>query len=438
MEEFLRRARIPPDSELPVVKAEPSIARLSDVAPSSEAVTTEAPSVLGGATNLRKPTQVPGRKDRGQRTIPDRPCRKPLQRRPRPEVICRPLTGTIRVIPANDNSSFTQVNPSVAKHINQRHAHPWKGPLLAIALQGTASNSELPLWDDVSIEDLRHVFDFLNTYSSTTLSTEFDCYLGRTVRGVKINSSGDQASAELPDVFEAVRVPTTHSVFHQTSSRALPIADQIGLQVHYAKCPRKTDHEAVHGIETSGMRKSNWNSPFRDLIRPWLLNCQEDFAAAAFIRVGVDDMVTEYYSGSAILVRQDEKPLHVKQMEALWRYNKYLLELKMARLSRAVASRGSSDEAGQHMVVVTEYLCKAWFVQFYADGQCHQKTAAERAVLSPYEMRKRLGSLKRKSSPDFFACGSKKSKWEWTSDCDEESGGEQQASEAGETCARKN
>ncbi|KAF2847367.1 hypothetical protein T440DRAFT_481791 [Plenodomus tracheiphilus IPT5] len=261
-------------------------------------------------------------------------------------VLCRPFTRTLRIITANDDSSFSQINPSVAKHINGRYAYPWKGPLLAIALQGTATNPRLPLGDDVALEDLRHVLDFLNAYCSRAVSTDFDRYFGCTVRGVRINSVGDQRSVELPREFEAVRVPTTHAVFHQTDPAILPIAKDLEIPIIHAKYPRRSDRGAICENEKLGVRESDWNSAFRDLKQSWLLRSQEDFfAAAAHIRVHEDDMVAEYYGGSAILVRQDE-------------------------------------------------------------------------------VKKRVGSLKRNSSSNFFARVTKKAKWEWTSDCDEESAGE--------------
>lgn len=325
----------------------------------------------------------------------------------RNEVLCRRLSHTIRVIAANDECPFNQINSSVAKHIDQHHAHRWKGPLLAIALQNTASNPELPLGDDIAIEDLRHVLDFLNTHNSTALSTDLERYFGRT------------------DEFEAVRVPTTHSVFHQTGSCTLPISEQVEIPIIYAKSPRRADREALQETEKSGKRKSDWNSAFRDLRQSWLLSSQEDFAEAAFIRVSEDEMVAEYYLGSAILVRQDEKPLCVKHVEALWRYNKYLLEPKMTIASRTVVAPGSAGQANGDEQMVETYLCKARFAQFYSDGQCFQRTAAERAVPSPYEVKKQKGTLKRKSSANFFTRITRKSKWEWTSDCDRDSGAEE-------------
>ncbi|KAI8931331.1 hypothetical protein NX059_011672 [Plenodomus lindquistii] len=346
-------------------------------------------------------------------------------------VLCRPLTRTIRIIAANDNSAFAQTNPSIVDQIDQRHAYPWKGPLLAIALQGTATNPSLPLGDDLAVEDLRHVLDFLNTFQSTAISADFDRYFGRTVRGVRINSSGDQKSVELPDEFEPVRVPTTHAVFHQKTPATLPIPHLLELPITYSKCPRRPDLEAACEIEKWGVRKSDWNSPFRDLQQSWLLAGQQDFATTAFAMVHTNDTVAEYYCGSAILVRQDEKPLLVPQLEALWRYNKFLLEPRMTQASQTVASSSSSDQSKEERATVDAYLRKARFAQFYSDGRCYQKSAAERAFPSPYEMKKRSGQLKRKSSKNFFDRVAKKYKWEWISDCDE-SGTEKDAGEAEE------
>lgn len=71
------------------------------------------------------------------------------------------MSHTTRVITTTDDFAFAEVNPSISSLLNSRFAHPWKGPLLAIALRGNEADPALPLGEDVSIEDLRCVLDYL-------------------------------------------------------------------------------------------------------------------------------------------------------------------------------------------------------------------------------------------------------------------------------------
>lgn len=338
-------------------------------------------------------------------------------------VLSRPLSRTIRVIAANDNSPFAQINPSIEKLVD-RNAYRWTGPLLALGLQGTASNPRLPIGGDIVMEDLRHVLDYLNTYRSKSTHEELGRYFGGIVHGVRINSTGDRGPDERPE-FEAIRVPTTHFLFDQTHPQLLPIASQLEIPITYTMCQREKDCEALGEEASSRVQASDWNPALRDLKQTWLLESQEELAASAVGSILKDDMVAEYYGGSAILVRLDQKPLRVKQVEALWRFNKYLLEPKMT-----LASSSLIDVAAEKTKIEETYLNKTRFAQFYSDGQCFQMSTPDRTVPSPYEAKKRLGSLKRKTNSIFSPRGTKRVKWEWSSDGDEESESEKEVDDA--------
>jgi len=74
----------------------------------------------------------------------------------------------------------------------------------------------------MAMEDLRHVLDYLNSYSSKAIHEDFDRYLGGAIQGVRINSVGSRRSKDRPE-FEATRVPTTHFLLNPTYTPTLPI-----------------------------------------------------------------------------------------------------------------------------------------------------------------------------------------------------------------------
>ncbi|KAF1943693.1 hypothetical protein EJ02DRAFT_484941 [Clathrospora elynae] len=172
---------------------------------------------------------------------------------------------------------FAEPNPSVAKLIDSRYAQPWKGAILAIALQGTTPRPTIPRGDDVNMEDLRHVLDYLNTYKSTAVLGSLARYYSQTIRGVRINCVDDQTHNVPRDEFEEVCVPMTHRIFSAARPQ-LPIPNRLGIAIMAANYPRRVEYveyrddlQKTPTSKETEKRSEDWNSSFRDLRQAWLL-----------------------------------------------------------------------------------------------------------------------------------------------------------------------
>lgn len=82
-------------------------------------------------------------------------------------------------------------------------------------------------------------------------------------------------------------------------------------------------------------------------------------------------------------------------------------------------SRDSVRSGTESKVITQTLMTHDGSEQFCSDGRCFQQTAAKRTAPSPYEVRKRLGSLKRKPTATVLARLTRKPKWGWSSDGDE-------------------
>ncbi|KAF2703744.1 hypothetical protein K504DRAFT_495291 [Pleomassaria siparia CBS 279.74] len=331
-------------------------------------------------------------------------------------VLCRPLDHTIQIVTAcrNDSEYALKTNSSIASLVDARHAFRWKGPLLAYGLQGDLDLA--PKGSDLDLHDLRHIVDYLNTNKSTALANEMR-YFGPTYHGVRIKCEGDlePGKTQAQGAFEAVKIPVSHKIF--SAGHLLPIADRIKIPILSTSIPRKADYEAG-STSTQGGRgprtkkgREDWNPRARDLNAEWLMTTDE--AIAKVTTVPFRDWATkQYYPGTVIFARQDHKPLYPLHLHALWRYNKYLLEPLMTRASEIHADSDTSE--------VDKEISKEKFSTYHRHFLTFQSTDVDRQLPSPYDVKKRVGSLKRKAVKGLFARAAKRARWEWTSDGDEE------------------
>ncbi|KAF2251332.1 hypothetical protein BU26DRAFT_424222 [Trematosphaeria pertusa] len=336
-------------------------------------------------------------------------------------VLSRDLERTIKIVVCADQSSRVPKNDCIARLVDNRFARIWRGPVLAF---GANDVDELSMKsEDLDISDYRHILDFLNTYQSTALAKDMR-YFGRTVCGVKINCNGDlkkdMALEALKGhlLFENVRVPLSHRLFQ--SNKLLPIPERMEIPIASARYPRKPAFEEyfrAHRDAPYRTRcKDDYNQASRDLHEEWLL--ETDRRNAPSPAQSYDHAPPgPYYCGSMILARTDEKPLDALHVEALWRYNRYWLEPKMTRVSSIHDDRDTAL-VDQEITVDKFNLYYQHFLTVKSDK--------DRKTPSPYDVKKRHGSLKRKlvQEPPSLFRKRPKYEWEWSSDGDVSDGSE--------------
>jgi hypothetical protein len=330
-------------------------------------------------------------------------------------LLCRPLERHLRVISLVDQSDRVPKNQCAADLINSRFSHEWRGPILAFGDAFEEDNS-VPLGVyDLEFADYRHVLDHLTTHRSTALASDMR-YFGRTIRGVKINCDGDRNKNVSNDLFddsvprfEDVRVPISHRLF---ASKTLSIPKKMGIPIQWAPYPRRLKSEATFKAAVKSIRcRDSQNHAFRELAAEWLIASQpRNLPSPA--ESNDNDAAKTKYSGSVILARKDEKPLSAQHVEALWRYNKFILEPIMTRVS-SIDGNHDSSEVDRKMTEEEFSTYYYHFQTFLANGDARSQWHPSP---SPYESKKRTGSLKR------MRCGSvlpvKKMRYEWCSDGD--------------------
>jgi hypothetical protein len=120
----------------------------------------------------------------------------------------------------------------------------------------------------------------------------------------------------------------------------------------------------------------------------------------------------KFYQANAILARADRKPLYSAHVEALYVFNKFWLEPKWM-----LASNIYNDMTMEE--VEREEITPDKFALYYSHVYTSFRSRGDLNVPSPYEVKKRRGTLKRKR-PKGSSASSKRGKWEWSSDGDED------------------
>ncbi|KAL9086506.1 MAG: hypothetical protein Q9165_007122 [Trypethelium subeluteriae] len=244
---------------------------------------------------------------------PDALERKSIQYNP---VLKRNLSDTIYVCcrdaflidgsePNKSIASITATKPG--------QYHDWRGPIIAYGKVGLGIDQ--PVCKDLDMNDFRHITDnFLSYNSNHTPAIEQSIDI--KIEGVKINCVGDQKTFNKP-YFETIGVSSLDPVFIEQESS--DIAKRIGLPIFTRHCiPDPTwandrDHK-IFGHQ----------SPFNNEGATFLHLCC-DPKATHDLHTGIwgwgwASQQWQGGVGSAIVVRQDRKPLSPLHVEALCRY----------------------------------------------------------------------------------------------------------------------
>ncbi|KAI2634751.1 hypothetical protein GGS26DRAFT_551210 [Hypomontagnella submonticulosa] len=198
--------------------------------------------------------------------------------------------------------------------------HGWRGPLLAYGKKGLGID---PIaCRDLDMNDFRHISDFFLSYGRA-LQPATQKPIGEKIKGVRINCVGDQRVFNKPK-FEAVEILPTDPIFSDHDSS--DITKRIGLAVFTRPCPPdpKWANDEGNKVFQGGLDGGN---PFNNQDATFLhLSC--DPKAGFDLRRGSmgwawAPMRWQNGVGSAIVVRQDKKPLLPVHAEALCKYCRY-------------------------------------------------------------------------------------------------------------------
>lgn len=194
--------------------------------------------------------------------------------------------------------------------------YAWRGPIMAYGMKGVGS--EQIDCRDLDMNDFRHVTDYFLSYCYKPAPAPQQS-IGARVKGVKINCIGDQKMFNKPH-FEAVEIPLTDPIFskHDISD----IATRIGLAIFTQRCPPNPKW-----ANDQDNKIFEHQSPFHNPDATFLHLCcdpKADFNPhTGTLGWGRASAQWQNSVGSAIVVRQDKKPLFPLHVEALCKYCRY-------------------------------------------------------------------------------------------------------------------
>ncbi|KAI5865960.1 hypothetical protein GGS23DRAFT_362464 [Durotheca rogersii] len=190
--------------------------------------------------------------------------------------------------------------------------YEWRGPMLAYTEYKPSVDHVYP--GDFSMRDFRNVTDFFLTYRANLEKPVLPS--GETVKGVRVNCLGDRKMLKRPQ-FEAVDVPVTNAIFldHDVSE----ITKRIGIPIFTWQC---RPHPKWAYDESNKMFEHE--SPYNNQLATFLhLSCNPNSPFNfnhGTMGWGFPSMKWQNDVGSAVIVRQDRKPLHPAHAEALCKY----------------------------------------------------------------------------------------------------------------------
>jgi hypothetical protein len=225
-----------------------------------------------------------------------------------------------------------------------------------------------------------------------------------------------RADPERRNQFETVRIPLTHAIFQQTS--LLPNANTVGIPICKSKYPRSAQYEKaiLDYMPNASARNIPNTQDWNPVLRSLEVDCamESDERSARKFPTPLDvPWVKQFYQGNAVLARTDLKPLYKAHVETLWVFNKHYLEPK-----QTLASNIHNNDLTLEDVAKQE-ITREIFAPYCFHMQTFLRSRGEPNVPSPYEVKKRRGTLKRKR-PKGSSASSKRGQWEWSSDGDED------------------
>ncbi|KAI0441739.1 hypothetical protein F4803DRAFT_521955 [Xylaria telfairii] len=302
----------------------------------------------------------------------------PIQYNP---VLARRLYNTVSVS-FRDTSLVdgSQHNGSIAAIVNTMPGshHDWRGPIIAYGQVGP----RLDPYEcrDINMIDFRHVADYFVSYGSG-LASSMQIVLPpnvRKVKGVRINCFGDRKMLNKPK-FEEIELSTRDPIFteHDTSD----IATRIGLPIFTKRC---FPHPNWASIQDSAL--FGHESPYNNQDATYLHLCCDPRAECDLLRGifgwGWASKQWQTGAGSAIVVRQDKKPLFPLHAEALCRYCRSQIRDYMAH------SMGEYEpDEPMSKDLVLSMICRPTFSIFWSNMWREKHEKGEHPdILSPYDV----------------------------------------------------
>lgn len=228
------------------------------------------------------------------------------------DLVCLSYRDTFLVDGSAPNSSVAMITAT-----SRGYHHDWRGPMVAYGLVGSSFDPEE--CRDIDMNDFRHVADYLVSYGSDLTSLPAVPLATPKVKGVRINCLGDQKMFNRPP-FEAIELPRTTSAF--TSYEHSEIAKRIGLPILTQRCFPHPNWANAKDSEMFGNE-----SPYNNQDATFLHLCIDPKVKSDLSRgiMGWGWAPEQWQRdvGSAIVIRQDKKPLSPWHVEALCRYCRY-------------------------------------------------------------------------------------------------------------------
>ncbi|KAF2812289.1 uncharacterized protein BDZ99DRAFT_383671 [Mytilinidion resinicola] len=203
------------------------------------------------------------------------------------------------------------------------------------------------------MNDFRHIADYFLTYGYIPAPATQQQPKGINVKGVKINCLGDQKMLHKPP-FEAVEVSATDPIFsaHDTSD----IAKRIGLPIFTRRCP--PDPKWANNEDNPIFER---HSPFNNQDATFLHLCLDPKTKfdlrSGTLGWGLASQQWQNSVGSAIVVRQDKKPLAPLHVEALCRYCR---DDVLPLLAHSMGEYAPEEPMGKDAVLAM--ICRPTFV----------------------------------------------------------------------------
>lgn len=254
--------------------------------------------------------------------------------------------------------------------------HDWRGPILACGKNGLGVDQAS--CRDLDMNDFRHITDYFLSYNSDPVpELANQLSIGEKIQGVRINCLGDQKMLDKPH-FEAVEVPLTDPIFskHDTSD----IAQRIDLPIFTRRCP--PDPKWANDEDNKLFERG---SPFNNQDATFLHLCcdpKADFnLKMGTLGWGWASQQWQNSVGSAIVVRQDKKPILPLHVEALCKYCRY-----EARPLLAHSMGEYAPEKPMEKDAVLAMICRPIFViHWYKLLEEKNKEGVDTDVPYPYD-----------------------------------------------------
>ena len=203
-------------------------------------------------------------------------------------------------------------------------AHMWKGPIVALKLQGLGM--DLERYMDIDMHDYRDVVDYFISHGDGFVRERevLGVIEGVKVRGVKINCKGNQRTCDA-EAYTAVDVPKGYPIFYEPIA---PISKLVGMPIHTRKCPANRLWRELWRDNHSD--DSDENEPATKLHS--VTHCSSDWWGCA-------PMQWQNTVGTVLVVRRDGQDVTTQQVEAL----SHFCQFKMSPLFENAHGAGTRE-----------------------------------------------------------------------------------------------